>query len=167
MRFSNEKKHVVDFIFPIALFFVFAASSLVVIILAANIYSNTTKASESGFGTRTVLAYITEKIHQSDEEQAVSLGSFGGRDALVIEQQFDSDLTYITYIYEDTGVLRELFIQEGVEAYSENGREIMPVRDFSMKELSDGLFQFTCISDDGDTRSTVVAVKSEGVDRHE
>lgn len=167
MRFSNEKKHVIDFIFPIALFFVFAASSLVVIILAANIYSNTTKASESGFGTRTVLSYITEKIHQSDEEQAVYLGSFDDREALVIEQQFDSDFIYITYIYEDNGMLRELFIQDGVDASAENGREIMPVRNFSMKELNDSLFQFTCVSDEGDIRSTVVAVKSEGGDRHE
>ena len=99
MRFSNEKKHVIDFMFPIALFFVFAASSLVVIILSANIYSSTTKASESGFNTRTVLSYVTEKIHQSDQNQAVSIGTFDGLPSLVIELTYDNDQTYVTYIY--------------------------------------------------------------------
>lgn len=167
MRFSTKKKHVIDFIFPIALFFVFAASSLVVIILAANIYSSTTKAAESGFETRTVLSYVTEKIHQSDRSQAVSIGKFDGRDSLIIEQGFDGNETYITYIYEDDGVLRELFIQDGVDASAGSGREIMTVRDFSMEQLSDNLFKFVCTSEKGETVSTVVAVISEKEDVYE
>lgn len=161
MRFSNEKKHMIDYIFPAALFFVFAATSLVVIILAADIYSSTTKASESGFGSRTVLSYLTEKIHQSDDNQAVSVGSFDGRESLIIKQTYDNDETYVTYIYEENGVLRELFMQEGVEASADSGREIMPVHDFGMEQLSSGRFRFTCTSEEGETLSTVVALRSE------
>ncbi|MCB6585629.1 DUF4860 domain-containing protein, partial [Streptococcus gordonii] len=73
-----------------------------------------TKASESGFNTRTVLSYVTEKIHQSDQNQAVSIGTFDGLPSLVIELTYDNDQTYVTYIYEDNGILRELFIQDGV-----------------------------------------------------
>ena len=43
MRFRPRHRHVIDLIFPIALFFVFAASSLSVLILAANVYTSTTK----------------------------------------------------------------------------------------------------------------------------
>ena len=161
MRFSNEKKHVIDFMFPIALFFVFAASSLVVIILSANIYSSTTKASESGFNTRTVLSYITEKIHRSDQNQAVSIGTFDGLPSLVIELTYDNDQTYVTYIYEDNGILRELFIQDGVAASADSGREIMPVHNFSMEQLSDNRFYFTCTTDSGETSSAVVSTRSE------
>ena len=167
MRFSNEKKHVIDIIFPVALFFVFAASSLVVIILSANISSSTTKASESGFNTRTVLSYITEKIHQSDQNQAVSIGTFDGLQSLVIELTYDNDQTYVTYIYEDDGILRELFIQDGVDASAGSGREIMPVNNFSMEQLSDNRFYFTCTTDSGDTAAAVVSARSEKEASHE
>lgn len=161
MRFSSEKKHVIDVIFPIALFFVFAASSLVVIILAANIYSGTTKAAESGFSTRTALSYLSEKIHQSDGSQAVSIENFENKEALVIRQAYDNGQTYITYIYEDNGILRELFIQEGVDASADSGREIMPIYKFVMKQLSDNRFYFICSSEEGETMSAVAAVRSE------
>lgn len=167
MRFSIEKKHMIDILFPISLFFVFAATSLAVILLAADIYADTTDAAKSGYSTRTALSYITEKIHQSDSEGSVSLETFDNRDALVIRQTFDHEHTYTTYIYEDKGVLRELFIQDQVHALAGNGKEIMPIQDFSMQELSDHLFQFTCTSVEGDSLSTVIAVKSTKEENHE
>ena len=47
MNKKRLRQHTIDFIFPIALFFVFAASSLVVLILSANIYRNITENSRS------------------------------------------------------------------------------------------------------------------------
>ena len=161
MGFSKEKKHIIDLIFPIGLFFVFAASSFALVILAANIYSSTVHKSQSSFGTRTVLSYITEKIRQSDQNDAVSLGTFDGQKALVLKQTYDNDITYTTYIYEYRGTLRELFIQDGVKASAGNGREITQVQDFSIEELDRRLFQFTCTSMEGDTLSIVVSAKSE------
>lgn len=160
MRFHSEKKHIIDFVFPIALFFVFAASSLVVILLAANIYSSTTKSSESGFETRTILSYMTEKIRQGDEKKAVSIETFDGHDALAIQSIYGEDQIYMTYIYEDKGILRELFIQDGVDAKASSGKEIMKVSDFCMKKLSDTLFEFSCSSEDGETVKTIVSVRS-------
>ena len=66
MRFQTRSRHVIDFIFPIALFFVFAASSLVVLILAADIYGSTTNQLQANDENRTALAYISEKIRQND-----------------------------------------------------------------------------------------------------
>lgn len=167
MRFHSEKKHVIDFVFPIALFFVFAASSLIVILLAANIYRSTAKASESGFQTRTVLSYVTEKIRQGDERGAVSIGTFDGHDALVIQSVYGEDQIYMTYIYEDNGILRELFIQDGIEAKASSGREITKVTDFNMKKLSDRLFEFSCSSKDKKTIKTIVSVKSRRASAYE
>ena len=47
MRFQTRQRHVIDLVFPIALFFVFAASALVVLILAADIYASTTNHFQS------------------------------------------------------------------------------------------------------------------------
>lgn len=161
MRFNTEKKHVVDLIFPIALFFVFAATSLIVVLMASNIYSSTTKASKEGFETRTVLSYITEKIHQSDENQSISVSTFDGLDALVIRRQYEDNNSYTTYIYEDNGVLRELFIKDGTDASASDGKELMPVNHFTVEALSDTQFCFSCISEDGNLMETLVSVKSQ------
>lgn len=55
MNNKKIKQHTIDFIFPIALFFVFAASSLAVLILSANIYKNITESSKDLFTSRTCL----------------------------------------------------------------------------------------------------------------
>ena len=164
MGFRTEKKHIIDFIFPISLFFVFAATALVVIILAANIYSNTTKASSSSFETRTVLSYMTEKIHQNDENGSISIGAFDGLDALIIRQTY-SEKPYVTYIYEYEGTLRELFIQDGIDASASSGKEIMKVNGFAMESISDHLFRFSCTSPEDVPTETVVAVKSVNPNR--
>ena len=73
MRFQAPSSHVIDLIFPIALFFVFAASSLSVLILAADIYASTTNRMAANDQNRTVLAYISEKIRQNDAQGAVGM----------------------------------------------------------------------------------------------
>ena len=42
MRFHRNRSHVIDLIFPLAVLFVFAASSLVVLILSVHIYTGQT-----------------------------------------------------------------------------------------------------------------------------
>jgi hypothetical protein len=161
MNSQKRKQHTIDFIFPISLFFVFASSALVVLLLAANIYQNTTETTQSHFETETALAYITEKIHQSDADGADSiyLDTFDGCQALVMEENY-GDIRYKTYIYEDDGYLRELFAQDGIELNADTGTKIMEVSSFEMETVSDGLYRFTCTSQDGDEKSTLVNVHS-------
>ena len=45
MGFRLKRRHMIDFIFPIALFFVFALSALTLILLSARIYQSTTENS--------------------------------------------------------------------------------------------------------------------------
>lgn len=157
---STNRKHVIDMIFPFALFFVFAASALLVILLAAHIYQDTTALAEDNYESRIVLSYVSEKVHQGDENGGVFIGTFDGRDSIVIRQTYGGQ-SYETYIYEEDGVLRELFLQEGVAASAADGREIMEVHDFQMEQLQPGLFRFSCTTGEGEALSTVVAVLSE------
>lgn len=161
MQFHTEKRHVIDILFPIVLFFVFAASAFVVIMLAANIYSSTTASSESHFETGTSLSYVTEKIRQADESGSVSIGTFDGRDSLVLEQTY-GDEAYVTYIYVDEDELKEIFLKTGIAASAADGTKIMTVHDFQMKEVKEGLFSFSCTASDGRTAETYVALKSKG-----
>ena len=109
MRERTERKHVIDFLFPLALFFVLTATSVALVVLASGTYSRQVQDSEDSFASRTALSYVTEKIHQADEYGAVYAGTFDGQDAIVIRQTY-SEQPYVTYLYEYDGYLRELFI---------------------------------------------------------
>ena len=47
MQSRTKRKHMIDFLFPTALFFVFALSALTVILIAARIYHVLTLRSET------------------------------------------------------------------------------------------------------------------------
>lgn len=155
-------QHTIDFLFPIALFFVFSATALIVLLFAANIYQNIVTTSSVQFEQTTSLSYITNKIRQNDSggSENIYLDTFDGHDALAIEQDY-ADASFVTYIYETDGELKEIFLQEGVEASAKSGTTIMEVGHFEMEEINDGLFKFSCISSDGTLNSVIVNIHSE------
>lgn len=97
MKRRNEKKHVIDFLFPLAVFFVLAASSVAIVVLASGFYSRQVKASSDSYSGRTALAYVTEKMHQNDENGAIADGTFDGENALVIRVEPDGKLLHGTF----------------------------------------------------------------------
>lgn len=160
MRFHTQKKHVIDLLFPIALFFVFAASALTVLLLATNIYRSTTEHSFRNYTAETSLAYITEKIHQNDSSGAVSIETFNGKDALTLKQDYNGT-TYITYIYTEDSALKELYIKEGTKVDTSAGKSILPIESFTMESLKDNTFRFICTDTNGVKARTVVRLRSE------
>lgn len=160
MRFHTQKKHMIDLLFPIALFFVFAASALTVLLLATNIYRSTTEHSYRNYTAETSLAYITEKIHQNDMSGTVSIEKFAGKDALTLKQDYEGT-TYVTYIYTDDSALKELYIKEGTEVDISAGKTILPIESFTMQSLEDNTFRFVCTDKKGVKARTVVRLRSE------
>jgi hypothetical protein len=157
MKINNQKRHVIDFIFPVALFFVFAVSSLIVVLLATRIYKSTTEDSQEQYTSRTALSYISEKIRQNDEADTVSVGKLDDGDCLMLNPQ-GSD--YTTYIYEHDGALKELSVKEGTKPSPVAGELILEVNSFQAKSLSDNLFRFTITTEQNKTHSVVIGTKS-------
>ncbi|MEY8516750.1 DUF4860 domain-containing protein [Lachnospiraceae bacterium 29-84] len=159
MKVRMQHRHVIDFTFPIAVFFVFAASSLVVLMLAANIYSTQTADANNNYMARTSLSYVNEKIRQNDTDGGISIQTLEGQECLALELSLDS-ASYTTYIYPYHGNLKELFIREGVEARLQDGRDIMEIQDFSIEEIQEGLFRLTSVDIDGKKASLIAAERS-------
>lgn len=159
MRFRSQKNHMIDFLFPVALFLVFAISALTVILLATNIYQSTTEHSSRNYTAGTSLSYITEKIHQNDTNGNVSLGTFDGRDALILEQTYD-ETSYFTYIYADGNELKELFVKEGVDVTAASGTAILEIKSLTMEPVNDHAFRFTCTDIQNQNASTIVSTRS-------
>lgn len=159
MRFQTRSRHVIDFIFPISLFFVFAASSLAVLILAADIYGSTTKRMQVNDESRTALAYIWEKIRQSDVKGPLEITTIEHTDCLAISMDYEG-ISCTTYIYEQEGMLRELFVRDGASFSLKDGRAITEIGSLSMEFLGDGLYYFTVVDSQGNADSLIAAERS-------
>lgn len=159
MQIRTRQSHMVDFLFPVALLFVFAVSSLAVILMATEVYRSTTENSSLNYTARTSMAYISEKIHQNDIGGEVSVVDHNGCDALVLQQDLNGT-TYKTYIYMYENELKELFARDGLEFPAEMGKTILAVEDFSIHEIKDGVFRFSCTDTDGQEASTIVAIRT-------
>ena len=137
----TERKHVIDFLFPLALFFALAASSVALVVLASGSYSRQVHTSEDSYASCTALSYVTEKLHQADNSDVIDAGIFDGQDAILIRQEY-SGQSYVTYLY----------------AY--DGREILATDGFSFEESHDGLFHLSCTDSNGNLSDTYVSIKS-------
>lgn len=159
MRFQTRSRHVIDFIFPIALFFVFAASSLVVLILAADIYGSTTNQLQANDENRTALSYISEKIRQNDTGGALEIINIEGTECLALSADYN-DVPHTTYIYEYDGMLKELFVRDDVSVSLEDGKDIMAISSLSISRIDDHLYRFITVDSQGRESSLVASERS-------
>lgn len=151
----SRRAHMVDVLFILALFCVFAASALMVVVIGADVYQGTVRGMERNFNLYTSLNYLTQKVRQYDTEGAVSIGEIEGQDALVLEERV-GDGVYQTFIYYWDGALRELFVMQDSSADASGGQEILQIGGFAV-EQEGSLFRFTVQDLGGEKASTVVA----------
>lgn len=97
MKLLSQKRHAIDFLFPVTVFFVFTISALTVILLAARIYQSTTDDSQRNYTSGTALSYLTEKLRQNDREDGIFLDELDGTQAVVLRQE-TADASYLTYL---------------------------------------------------------------------
>ena len=137
---DKNNQHIVDILFVIALFCIFVLSAIFLISIGATIYSKTMSNMSSNFDSRTAVAYIVEKVHQSDEAGNVSIGEFNGQKALIISS-YSAGREYKTYIYEFEGELKELMSRADVTLSCEAGQPIIKVDSFTIENVCDDLIK--------------------------
>lgn len=132
MKLRFQEKHVIDIIFVLALFAMFAFSALTLIVMGADIYKDIVNEMDQSYRSRTESAYIVEKIRSADAEGRVGICNFEGSDALVIKDEI-ARRSVCTYIYSYEGSLRELCTdpsyglmpRDGNRLLSEDGEDIV------------------------------------------
>ena len=137
---NRDNRHVIDILFVLALFCTFVLSAIFLISIGANIYSNTMSNMDTNFISSTAVAYITEKIHQSDENDAISISNFDNADAITITQTIN-DIEYKTYIYQYEDTLRELTTRSEISLTKDAGQIIIPIKSFSVLISENNLLQ--------------------------
>lgn len=159
MNLPSRNRHVIDLVFPIALFFVFAVSALSVLILAADLYASTTDQLSVNDENRTALSYIAEKMRQNDVSDGIRVTSIDGVDCLAMSAVYN-EVPCTTYIYEYEGMLKELFVNDGVTVSLKNGKDIMELSFLSIVQLNEHLYQFTALDSEGTESSLIVSERS-------
>ncbi len=162
----KQENHMIDILFVIALFCIFALSAIFLITIGANIYGKTVEHMQSNFNNRTSFAYITEKIRQSDTADSISVGELDGIPALLITN-VQQDNEYITYIYEYEGCLKELMVRKDITLSPFAGQDIMMISDFQLKQVKEHLYAFTITTEDEAPYTLYVNTKSTGGLSHE
>lgn len=159
MKFRRSDKHAIDLIFPLAVLFVFAASSLLVLILSTHIYTGQIDHAKSNYQSYTPLAYITEKVRQNDTTGSVSIQKINGTSCLALKGTSD-EFSYTTYLYVSDGWLKELLIRDGTKASLSAGKNIIEAKKFVIKELKPQVYQITVTAEDGTSDSRILAERS-------
>lgn len=144
---QKSNRHIIDVLFVIGLFSIFALSAVFLITIGADIYRKTITHMDENFNTRTSLAYLTEKIRQSDRADGVSLGSLEEHPALILHSETD-DTSYRTYIYETDGMLQELMVRDDLTLSASAGQPILEVQAFTLTRINSHLLKCSIRTDD-------------------
>lgn len=157
--FRQDKHFVVDILFVLALFGVFAVSALTVVTIGADVYQRTVQDMSRNYDTRTAVSYLTQKVRQADcllpdGTPGVSLSRLSGCPALVLTEDIDGE-AYCTWLYLHDGFLRELCIREGTspgEDVLSAGQKILALSSLTLAQPEDNLLTVTMTLADGSSR---------------
>lgn len=148
-----------DILFPLGVLAGFAAAVITVLLMTAGVYQGNVERSANSFSGPTALAYLTEKLHQSDRADAVSIEQMDGVDALVFSVE-NQGIRYDTYLYCYEGMLRELMVNQELTASADLGRELLPLEGLELELVDDNLIRLRCTDDTSTTRESYVSLKS-------
>ncbi len=159
MNNKNETRHMIDVLFVLTLFCVFAVCSVLLIAVGAKVYQNTINNMETHFTSTTALSYITEKIRQNDISGNLSIEKFDGNDALVLSSEYNGE-EYCTYIYSFNGHLKELFTKKNIKLSPQAGQDILAISDFSVMLLDDDLYEITLVDNNHKSKTIRICSKA-------
>ncbi|MBR1443215.1 MAG: DUF4860 domain-containing protein [Firmicutes bacterium] len=145
----------------IVIFGIFAIFSMVMIFASYNIYSKILFQSEENEKARTVLCYVSNKIHSGDAEGKVYLKHINEVNSLVIEEE-NNGIVYNTYIYYHDGYLKEYVQSADKEADLGYGDKLIELSGFKIKSEKNGLITIKMSDSENNSHSMSITLRSGG-----
>lgn len=131
----------------VALCGLFAVLAMGLALLSSGVYRSAAAAADENFTRRTALSYLVNQVRRADEAGCVSVGSFGGSDALFLTEHLgESD--YVTVLYCYDGSLRELYTESTVVLTPADGMAILDLQSLAISR-GEGTLTFTATAPDG------------------
>lgn len=149
----------IDSIFVMILFFLFALTAFVLVMIGVKQYQATADSMNYNYEVRTATSYLREKIRQNDSHAAISIDNIEGTDVLSLKSEVNG-IVYYTYIYYYGGYLRELYVQDGSSFSLSSGQQIIELSGFELSEATDRLITVTITDTWGGTTDMYLSVNS-------
>lgn len=130
---EHRTHHAISSLAALLMLLVFALALLVVLLGGANAYERLTVRDSQRYERRTAVQYLTTKVHQAENGNAVAVSSFGDGDSLVIAETIDN-LPFRTEIYCHEGWLMELFTAAGAGLTPADGSKVLPATHFTARQ---------------------------------
>ncbi|MBQ1458582.1 DUF4860 domain-containing protein [Butyrivibrio fibrisolvens] len=161
MNPDNDKRHIIDIFFIISLLFGFVFCAVLIIALGASIYERGVSSSNSNFGKRTASTYIVQKVRQSDDNGAISVGDIGDIPALTITRTIGGS-SYTTYMYVYNGYLMEVFARTDIDISPQSGQRIIKMNAMDIKISSSNLITVEITDMEGQLTEVLISPLSQG-----
>lgn len=166
MKKQTGQQHMIDILFVLSLFCVFAISSVLLILFGADIYKKTIQQMENNYTSRTSISYITEKIRQSDVEHAIKIISQDDTQVLMLIRTINN-IPYATSLYEYDGYLYELFARTDLELPLDAGQPVMELHSLSFSQIEPNILEITFSEDINSEQTIYVSTHSNMEVNHE
>ena len=155
----DRETHRIDSIFIMLLFFLFALTAFVLIMIGVRQYKATANAMDYNYEIRTVTSYLREKTRQNSSNSSISIETIDGTNALCLKNTLNNNI-YNTYIYYYDGSLREMYLQDGTPFTLNLGQQIVTISGFDMDKTDDGLIIVTISDSFGGTTDMYLSANS-------
>lgn len=159
---SREPRGNIRGVFVFALLAAFALLSLVVVVIGAKTYRSIYRTADEAHSYRTGMSYIIGKVRGADEAGMLSLQSENGMDVLVLGSLYDGE-RYNTYIYCDSGAIKEYFAADTQAFDASYGEEILKAEQLRFT-LEQKLLTISLTNAAGNTYVSKVALSAAGGD---
>lgn len=159
MKKHTGHRHLIDILFVLSLFCIFAVSSVLLILFGADIYKKTVQQMDSNYTSRTSIAYITEKIRQSDAENAIQIILQNDTQILLLTTIING-IPYATSLYEYDGYLYELFARTDLELPLDSGQPVMELHSLTFSLLEPNILEVTFTNAANEEQTIYVSMHS-------
>lgn len=161
MKHDGKESHSIDTLFALLLFSTMALCALCIIVMGGRVYRNIVDDMDENFVTRTAMFYISNKVKQYDQQGFISVEEREGQNMLVLKEEIDGAI-YETLIYEENGLVREMFIEKGTEVPFESGTVILETEKLHFEMVQENLLKMELDTKERETKALFLNLRSEG-----
>lgn len=156
MKTFHTKNSNITIVFLLTLLFLFAFSSVALLLLGSQVYQKTATSMETHYEQRSVPSYLTEKIRQNDSKGQISISYMQDTPVLELSQTINK-ISYTTYLYVYENHLYELFTRSDLDFDFADGQEIMPLSSLKLSFCNQNLLEITYADTSDETKTIWVS----------
>ncbi len=149
----RKNNNQIDTVAVLMLYLMFSILVIFTFMAGIKAYNSIRNKNNDNYSLRTSLQYVSNKIKAYQKKGAIEVSELNGKTALKIIENLDGK-EFDTYIYENEGMLCELFIEADTKIDLSWGTKINNIQTFEIEKLSDKLIEIRT----NDTVPLIIAI---------